>query len=165
MNCPTLSLSVFYIIFLTIFSAIPSPIAAQSTPILVVNKTNCDIDIEARCTTDEDDCDPINFSTSVTVPAHSNHLFDDSNVPDSGCDGSFAHFKFSIPGLTGSYQIAFSSTTSSPCTGILPCIAGIPVSHDYTSLPSNCIGQNGGVRGQYHANPSAGSYCHMVFYD
>lgn len=163
MKTPTLSLSVIYILLALILSSIQ--LNAQNYPILAVNKTGCDLIVKACCTNDFLNCD-YQCSEEITIPPHSTHLFDDSNPPESGCDGNLAFLKFVFPPLPSpSYHIAFPTTAGIPCNGIQACIdlPFVEVAYTYNEIPSNCLGENGGVRGQYHANPSGGSHCHIVF--
>lgn len=138
---------------------------------LAVNKTECTIRVRAVCM-GEDDCTDLNQSDLVSIPAHSTFLFDDTNVPSSGCDGDFAYFLFQFPPPNDDVLGVTYPTLASmqQCIGNGDCIdlIGPPTittgySNPPNNLPEDCIGASGQIRGEYSSAGSAGSFCHMVF--
>lgn len=146
--------------FLILFS---NDIIAQTTPVLVVNKTDCNLHVRAYCTLDDEECETafLNNSNQVTVAAHSTHLFTDVNPPVTGCEGLFAAIRFNFQGSPNIYALRFEYGGS--CPSLLACDEEGLGDIDYEDIEEQCIGEGGRIRGVYHSNPSGGSNCHLVF--
>lgn len=140
---------------------------------LAVNKTECTIRVRAVCM-GEDDCTDLNQSDLISIGAHSTFLYDDSNVPSSGCEGEFAYFLFQFPPPDDDFLGVmfpngpgmFDCNGNPDCeddTGTPPITMGYDNSEPGTDLPENCIGASGIIRGEYNSAGTAGSFCHMVF--
>ncbi len=138
-------------------------IVAQSNPVLVVNKTSCDLHIWAYCSSNMEDCDwsDLNISSEVIVPGFSTYLFTDVNPPESGCEGFFAFYRFHFPSSMNTHSIRYAYTPD-VCAPPIDCF-WVPEQYGFADLEEQCIGELGRIQGSYHANPSAGSHCHMVF--
>lgn len=139
---------------------------------LLVNKTECNIRVLAVCM-GEEDCTDLNQSDLISIGAHSTFLYDDSNVPSSGCEGEFAYFLFQFPPPDDDFLgVVFSSGATAPCNGNGDCIDELgtpPIMTGYDNalieidLPEYCIGASGRIRGEYNSAGTGGSFCHMVF--
>lgn len=142
-----------WLIGIFFLAAILHSLQAQDPPILMVNKTNCTVEVYAVCGT----CPTTGSSVSPAyfIAPHSFLLY--SELSGNGCSGPFMYFKISIPTTGGSigYQGAF---TSGLCVQSTPCTSDIFVSgNDHP-----CLMGDARISGEYIANSAAGSDCHIV---
>lgn len=136
---------------------------AQSPPVLMVNKTNCTIEVLANCGYCEDLIPYIQSESDIfEIAPHDVLLYSWAGGNGNGCEGQFVSFKITIPGVPApqSYPGSFvgvqeCSFDNGDCTS--QAYEGPIYQNDHP-----CLGADARIIGEYHPMGITGSTCHIV---
>lgn len=147
-----------YLIAAAMPTLISHLVSAQNPPVLMVNKTSCTIEVYAACGTCPSSV--VSTSPSYSIAPHDVLLF--SETLGNGCLGDFMYFKIVIPGVIEplAYEGAFDEDDPDclePQTELCMSFGGIVLQSEHP-----CLASDARIFGEYHANSSAGSNCHIV---